>query len=311
MNAKSTQHSGREIVMTHGVLSQNPEVLFYGKGWRVMRAVLHEAILRLWNDDAFGLAGNVAFRALLALFPFLIFTSAMTAFIGDRAMADHLVDFLIAIVPSPLIEPLVSEVEKVMMVPRGGVLSIGILLTIWFAVGGVDGVRVGLNRAYGIRETRSIVVVYGLQIAMVVLASLVLVTVGYLLVLAPRAGSWMHALIPGFDPALVTVRLIRFPASATIFLVALLSAHVLLPARRTKFSNIWPGVIFTAAAWTLLATAFAFYVGRFGTYASYYAGMAGIIAALYFMYLAALLLIFGGELNRALRIRRLARALGD
>lgn len=311
MNAKSTQHSGREIVMTHGVLSQNPEVLFYGKGWRVMRAVLHEAILRLWNDDAFGLAGNVAFRALLALFPFLIFTSAMTAFIGDRAMADHLVDFLIAIVPSPLIEPLVSEVEKVMMVPRGGVLSIGILLTIWFAVGGVDGVRVGLNRAYGIRETRSIVVVYGLQIAMVVLASLVLVTVGYLLVLAPRAGSWMHALIPGFDPASVTVRLIRFPASATIFLVALLSAHVLLPARRTKFSNIWPGVIFTAVAWTLLATAFAFYVGRFGTYASYYAGMAGIIAALYFMYLAALLLIFGGELNRALRIRRLARALGD
>ncbi|MCF7779110.1 YihY family inner membrane protein [Sulfitobacter sp. M220] len=297
--------------MTHGVLSENPEVLFYGKGWRVMRAVLHEAILRLWNDDAFGLAGNVAFRALLALFPFLIFTSAMTAFIGDRAMADHLVDFLIAIVPSPLIEPLVSEVEKVMMVPRGGVLSIGILLTIWFAVGGVDGVRVGLNRAYGIRETRSIVVLYGLQIAMVVLASLVLVTVGYLLVLAPRAGSWMHALIPGFDPASVTVKLIRFPASATIFLVALLSAHVLLPARRTKFSNIWPGVIFTAVAWTLLATAFAFYVGRFGTYASYYAGMAGIIAALYFMYLAALLLIFGGELNRALRIRRLARALGD
>ncbi|WP_237272855.1 YihY/virulence factor BrkB family protein [Sulfitobacter sp. M220] len=311
MNAKSPQHSGREIVMTHGVLSENPEVLFYGKGWRVMRAVLHEAILRLWNDDAFGLAGNVAFRALLALFPFLIFTSAMTAFIGDRAMADHLVDFLIAIVPSPLIEPLVSEVEKVMMVPRGGVLSIGILLTIWFAVGGVDGVRVGLNRAYGIRETRSIVVLYGLQIAMVVLASLVLVTVGYLLVLAPRAGSWMHALIPGFDPASVTVKLIRFPASATIFLVALLSAHVLLPARRTKFSNIWPGVIFTAVAWTLLATAFAFYVGRFGTYASYYAGMAGIIAALYFMYLAALLLIFGGELNRALRIRRLARALGD
>jgi len=311
VNAKSPQHSGREIVMTHGVLSENPEVLFYGKGWRVMRAVLHEAILRLWNDDAFGLAGNVAFRALLALFPFLIFTSAMTAFIGDRAMADHLVDFLIAIVPSPLIEPLVSEVEKVMMVPRGGVLSIGILLTIWFAVGGVDGVRVGLNRAYGIRETRSIVVLYGLQIAMVVLASLVLVTVGYLLVLAPRAGSWMHALIPGFDPASVTVKLIRFPASATIFLVALLSAHVLLPARRTKFSNIWPGVIFTAVAWTLLATAFAFYVGRFGTYASYYAGMAGIIAALYFMYLAALLLIFGGELNRALRIRRLARALGD
>lgn len=309
MNAKSGQDRRREVVMTHGVLSANPEDLFYGEGWRVPRAVLQEAILRLWSDDAFGLAGNVAFRALLAIFPFLIFTSSMTAFVGDPSMAHDLTDFLIAIVPPPLIEPIVSEVQQVMTVQRGGVLSIGILLTIWFAVGGVDGVRVGLNRAYGIRETRSTVVRYGVQVAMVVLASLILVLVGYLLVLAPRAGSWLHKLMPGFDPASVTVSLVRFPVAAAILVIALFAAHVLLPARRTRFCNIWPGVVVTAIAWTLLAAAFSFYLRNFGTYASYYAGMAGIIAALYFMYLAALVLIFGGELNRALRIRRLARVL--
>ncbi|MGB8624105.1 MAG: YihY/virulence factor BrkB family protein [Paracoccaceae bacterium] len=309
MNAKSGQDRRREVVMTHGVLSANPEDLFYGEGWRVPRAVLQEAILRLWSDDAFGLAGNVAFRALLAIFPFLIFTSSMTAFVGDPSMAHDLTDFLIAIVPPPLIEPIVSEVQQVMTVQRGGVLSIGILLTIWFAVGGVDGVRVGLNRAYGIRETRSTVVRYGVQVAMFVLASLILVLVGYLLVLAPRAGSWLHKLMPGFDPASVTVSLVRFPVAAAILVIALFAAHVLLPARRTRFCNIWPGVVVTAIAWTLLAAAFSFYLRNFGTYASYYAGMAGIIAALYFMYLAALVLIFGGELNRALRIRRLARVL--
>lgn len=311
MNTKAGQDQGRDIIMTHGVLSKNPEALFYGSGWHVPLAVLREAILRLWNDDAFGLAGNVAFRSLLAIFPFLIFTSSMTAFIGDRSMADDLVTFLIAIVPPPLIEPIVSEVQQVMTVPRGDVLSIGILLTIWFAVGGVDGVRVGLNRAYGIRETRSMFVLFGVQLTMVILASLILVVVGYLLVLAPRAGSWLHMLMPGFDPASVTIGLIRFPVSATILVVALFVAHILLPARRTRFSNIWPGVVVTAIAWTLLAAAFSFYLQRFGAYASYYAGMAGIIAALYFMYLAALVLIFGGELNRALRIRRLARVLSD
>jgi membrane protein len=311
MNAKSGQDQGRDVIMTHGVLSANPEDLFYGKGWRVPLAVLREATLRLWSDDAFGLAGNVAFRALLAIFPFLIFTSSMTAFVGDRSMADGLVNFLIAIMPQPLIEPILSEVEQVLSVPRGGVLSIGVLLTIWFAVGGVDGVRVGLNRAYGIRETRSTVVLFGVQIAMVVLASLILVLVGYLLVLAPRAGSWLHSLLPGFDPASVTVSLIRVPAAATILVFALFVAHVLLPARRTRFPNIWPGVVVTAIAWTILASAFSFYLRNFGTYASYYAGMAGIIAALYFMYLAALFLIFGGELNRALRIRHLAQVLSD
>lgn len=302
---------GRDTVLTRGVLSEHPEDLLHGTGWRALWAVLREAAMRLWSDDAFGLAGNVAFRALLAIFPFLIFTSSLTAFIGDQSMADALIAFLIAIVPPALVDPIVSEVKQVMTVQRGGVLSIGILLTIWFAVGGVDGVRVGLNRAYGIRETRSTVVLYAVQTAMVILASLVFVLVGYLLVLAPRAGSWLHTLMPSFDPASVTVGLIRYPAAVVILVAALFAAHVFLPARRTRFSSVWPGVLFTVTAWILLAAAFSFYLLSFGNYASYYAGLAGIIAALYFMYLAALVLIFGGELNRAIRIRRLARALSE
>lgn len=146
---------------------------------------------------------------------------------------------------------------------------------------------------------------------MVILASMVLVLVGYLLVLAPRAGSMLHALMPSFDPNSVTVNLIRYPASAVILTAALFVAHLILPARRTRFSNIWPGVAFTVTSWIILTAAFSFYLSSFATYGSYYAGLAGIVAALYFMYLAALVLIFGGELNRAMRIRRLARKLSD
>jgi membrane protein len=121
----------------------------------------------------------------------------------------------------------------------------------------------------------------------------------------------LHTFIPGFDPASVTVGLIRYPAAAIILVAALFAAHVLLPARRTRFSSIWPGVLFTVTAWVFLAATFSFYLQSFANYASYYAGLAGIIAALYFMYLAALVLIFGGELNRAIRIRRLARVLSE
>jgi membrane protein len=311
MSAHPAPESGRDVILTHGVVTENPEALLHGTGWRVPVAIVREAVLRLWSDDAFGLAGNVAFRALLAAFPFLIFTSSLTAFIGDRTMATDLIEFLIAIVPPALIEPIVAEVERVMTVPRGGVLSLGILLTVWFAVGGVDGVRVGINRAYGIRETRSTVVLYAVQAGMVLLASLVLVLIGYLLVLAPRAGSWLHDVVPEFRPAAVTMGAVRYPAAGVLLLTALFSVHVLLPARRTRFNNIWPGILFTAAAWFALAAGFSYYLGSFANYASYYAGLAGIVAALYFMYLAALVLIFGGELNRAIRIRRLARAMRE
>lgn len=241
MSTKPDHEMGRDTLLTHGVLSEHPEELLHGTGWHAWWAVLREATLRLWSDDAFGLAGNVAFRALLAIFPFLIFTSSLTAFVGGRSMADDLIAFLIAIIPPALVEPIVSEVKQVMTVPRGGVLSIGILLTIWFAVGGVDGVRVGLNRAYGIRETRSGILLFLMQAAIVILAGLVLALVAYLLVLAPRAGSWLHTLIPAFDPASVTVSLIRYPVAAAILAAALFAAHVFLPARRTRFPGIWPG----------------------------------------------------------------------
>lgn len=309
MEEKADKEAARSRAGPRGVLSEEPEDLLFGTGRRAIWAVFREAVLRLWNDDAMGLAGNIAFRAVLAMFPFLIFVSSLTAFIGDKAMADGLVTFLIAIVPSGIVEPLVSEVMSVLTVQRGGVLSVGILLTIWFALGGVDGVRVGLNRAYDIRETRSTFVVYALEVLTVIAAGLVLVVVGYLLVLAPRAGSLLHQLVPRFESASITFGIIRYPASAAILIAALFLAHIFLPARRLRFSNMWPGVLFTVAAWIALGAAFSSYLSRFANYASYYAGLAGIVAGLYFVYLAALVLIFGGELNRAIRIRRLARAL--
>jgi membrane protein len=292
-----------------GILSEQPADLLGGRGWRAVWAVLREAVLRLWNDEAMSLAGNIAFRAVLALFPFLIFASSLTAFFGDPGMADRLVAFLIAIVPAPLVDTLVSEVRAVLTEKRGGVASIGVLLTIWFAAGGVDSVRVGLNRAYDIKEERSVWVIFVLQVLVVIGGALVFVVVAYLLVLVPIAGSLAHRLVPGFEPALVTLDLVRYPSAVAITMAALFAAHIFLPARWIRFSNMWPGVVFTVIAWLALAGAFSLYLASFANYASYYAGLAGVIAALYFLYLAALVLIFGGEINRALRIRRLGRAL--
>jgi membrane protein len=229
--------------------------------------------------------------------------------IADQAMADGLVTFLIALMPSALVEPLVAETMTVLSVPRGSILSLGGLLTIWFAIGGVGGVRVGLNRAYDIRESRSGLALLALEVVSVVLLGLVFVLVGYLLVLAPRAGSSLHRLLPGFGPGSLELGIIRYLVSLTVLTAALFAAHASLPARRLSFWTMWPGILFTVVAWSALGAAFSLYLDRFADYASYYAGLAGVVAGLYFLYLAALVLIFGGELNRVLRIRRLARAL--
>ncbi len=308
-DSKPARGVGPDERQARGVLSEEPVHLLHGVGWRAAWAISHEAVLRLWDDDAMGLAGNIAFRALLALFPFLIFATSLTALLADKAMADGLITFLITLVPSALVEPLIAEAMDVLSAERSGVLSLGGLLTLWFALGGVGGVRVGLNRAYDIREGRSAIMLLTLEAVSVITLGFSFVLVGYLLVLAPQAGSFLHRLLPGFEPASLELGILRYLVSAAILAAALFAAHLVLPARRLSFATMWPGILFTVVAWGALGAAFSLYLTRFADYASYYAGLAGIVAGLYFLYLAALVLIFGGELNRVIRIRRIARAL--
>ena len=75
------------------------------------------------------------------------------------------------------------------------------------------------------------------------------------------------------------------------------------PARRVKLRYLFPGVAFTVIAWLVLSSVFSFYIVHFRTFASTYAGLSGLIAAMFLLYLSALALIFGGEINRVIVIR--------
>lgn len=303
--------SGAAAGLQHNpvVATERPDLLIHSRGPVAAFAVLYEAGLRLWNDEAMALAGNIAFRLILSIFPFLIFVSTLTAFIGDPQMAEQLINFLLRIVPPEIAGPLVNEVRNVLTVQRTGTLGISVLLTIWFAMGGVDSVRVGLNRAYGHTETRSAVFLFILQAFLVVGGALILVMVGFLLIVAPIGINVLHNYAPDFAPTLNIIDALRYPVAALLLIGALFAAHVLLPTRRTRFSNTWPGIMLTLVVWLLFAGAFSWYLSNFANYASYYAGLAGVMAALIFLYLSALVMIFGGEVNRAMRIRRLARTV--
>ena len=60
-----------------------------------------------------------------------------------------------------------------------------------------------------------------------------------------------------------------------------------------------PGVILTLIAWVVAATLFAWYLSRFASYATTYAGFAAVMVALVFLYFIAVIFILGGELNSA------------
>lgn len=255
---------------------------------------------RFVADDGLPLAGNIAFRTILSVFPFLIFLTALAGFLGNAELARQVVTYLLDSGPSEIIEPLVPEIESLLSQPRSDFLSLGVLLTIWTASGGVDSVRVGLNRAYDLREHRGWFVLLAQNALFVVGGAVVLMLLALLIVLAPVILSLVERYLPALSEVAAAYDRLRYPVAIAILALGVLAAHYVLPARWLPLRRLWPGVVFTVIVSIALAASYSIYLARFASFASTYAGLGGLIAALVFIYLAAAVMILGGEINRAI-----------
>ena len=267
-----------------------------------------EAVRRLFADEAIPLAGNIAFRVLFSLFPFLIFLTALAGFFGNENLAEKVVTFLLSVAPEQLIHPLASEIRSILTVPRTGLLSLAALLTIWSAMGGVDSIRVGLNRAYDLKENRNLFWLYGQSILFVIGSAIGLLAVALLIVFAPVALAALDRFAPDLRHNFTILNELRFPIAIVLLTGGLQLSHQILPAKRQKGLEIFPGVLLTVAVWIALSSLFSYYLVKFNTFASTYASLSGLFAAMFFLYLAALVLIFGGEVNRVLQKHRILRS---
>jgi len=266
-------------------------------------ALIIVSMQRLWADEAVSLSGNIAFRTLFSAFPFLIFLTALGAYFGDEELADGLIQFLFSVGPNEVIEPLAKEVNLILTTPRTDLVSIGFLITIWAAMAGVDSVRIGLNRAYNVRDRRSAWKLYGWSILFVIGTAIVLLALSVLIVAAPILMAFVQRHAPQLDKLVAVFSLVRYPVAVLLLTGALTAAHLFLPAKRLRFLQVLPGVILTVIVWVVLATVYSYYLANFANFASYYAGLSGVFAALFFLYLAAIVLLLGGEVNRVIMVR--------
>jgi membrane protein len=275
-------------------------------------ALFIEALKRLFADEAVPLAGNIAFRTMFSIFPFLIFVTSLAGFFGSADLAQRIIAFLLSVAPEQLVHPLSGEITAILTVQHGGLVSLSAALTIWSAMGGVDSIRVALNRAYDIKEHRSIWFLNVQNVLFVIGAAIVLLAVAILLVVFPLFISALTQFAPDqlihFTSIVTSFDFLRYPVAIGLLMIALLVAHQFLPARTTPILRLLPGIVLTIIVWVILSGMFSFWLSRFNSFTTTYASLSGIFAAMFFLYLAALVLIFGGEFNRVLIEIRKSRA---
>lgn len=257
------------------------------------KGVLHESLA----DDMIGIAAQLAYYFLFSLFPFLLFLAALLAYIPIPNLLDHIMSALARVAPKEVLDLLQSHVRQVVTNQHGGLLSFGIVVTLWTASSALNATADGLNRAYKVRERRPIWKVYGMAILLTISLAVMLLASILLLMFGPQLGHWIAnfaGLGPEFDFAW---NLLRWPVILALMVVATAIVYYFAPDVEQDWKWITPGSVFAVVAWILASLGFSYYVNNFGSYNKTYGSIGAVIVLLTWMYLTALFLLVGGEIN--------------
>lgn len=273
---------------------------------RLCYDIAYDAYDGFLRDDGWAIASHIALSILLALFPFLILVTSLAASLfGSTELADEVAKLLLDTWPAEVAAPIAREIRVVLTTTRGDLLTISVALAIYFASSGIESLRIGLNRAYGMTEKRSWFLLRLESIGYVLIGAVALLAMAFLIVLGPLLFATASRYVPALLPFEWNITVARYAVASTALIVALFVAHKWLPAGRRKLAEIAPGIVATLALWLVGGMVFGRYLAEFPTvYVSYYAGLASVMIALVFLYLTASIFVFGGELNAAiLRVR--------
>ena len=268
---------------------------------RLCYRVAMDAFYRFNADDGWAIASHIALSVLMSMFPFLILVTAIAGFIGSEDLADEVARMIVEAWPRVVSGPIAGEIHNVLTTARGDVLTVGAVFAIYFASSGVESLRIGLNRAYGLHDPRPWWLLRLESIGYVLVSAVGLLALAFLVVLGPLVFQTAVAHAPWLDQLESHFNIGRFLVASVLLTSSLLILHVWLPAGRRRLSAVWPGIVATLALWLACGFVFGRYLTTFSyAYVTYYGGLASAMIALVFLYFTAWIFIYGGELNAAI-----------
>jgi membrane protein len=250
--------------------------------------------------NGFEIAGYIAFTVMLSLFPFMIFLVSVAGFFGDTRSGQDFLNTISLFAPAAVMTTLQPAIDEVIQNRSGSLLTIGLALSLYSASSAVAALRLALDLAYGVNETRSIWW-RKLQDFMIVAVGSIIVMLSSVAIIA---GPWILNLIARFtfidaaDKDLI--HLARYGVTLVALAALVVVLHVVLPNSRLTIRQILPGALTTTVTWIVAASLLTLYFGKFSNYSATYGSLGGVVITLMFFYVSAIIFIFGGELNAAL-----------
>jgi membrane protein len=248
-------------------------------------------------DNCLGLAAQLAYYFFLALFPALLFLVAIVSFIPVNGLLDAITNMLGRVAPYEALKLIQDQILKIAGNKNGGLLTLGMLGTIWSTSSGVNAIIDTLNQAYDIQESRPWWKVKAIALSLTVgLAVFIVVSTALVLIgptLAEKVAGWFH-----LGPAFAwTWKILQWPVVFALVTFAIAAIFYYAPDAEQEWIWITPGSVLATVLWLLVSLGFKLYVSKWGSYNATYGAIGGIIVAMTWFYVSALAVLVGAELN--------------
>jgi membrane protein len=270
--------------------------------WKLGGLTITELGRRLWHesqrDELLGRAAQLSYYALLALFPALIFLTALMGLFSVENYMPELMSYLRNVLPADALSMVKRFLDQIAEGSGANLLSLGALGALWASSSGVTAIMNALNVVYDVKEdsrplwrVRLTAILLTLGLAGFVIVSLTLVLYG------PSIGAWIANFV-GLGQAFAwTWNILHWPVVVGLMLLVVAAVYHVCPDINQNWRWVTPGSVFAVAMWVIVSLGFKVYVDNFGDYNKVYGSIAGVIVLMLWLYWSGMMLLLGGEIN--------------
>jgi membrane protein len=274
------------------------------------RLTTYEIVLRVWEklfeDQVFGRAAQLAYYWFFSLFPLLIFLTTLLAFLPVAEDVNQWISALETVLPVEAYALVRETLDQIINRPRHGLLSFSILVVLWSSSSGMEAIMSALNTAFDVKSTRAwwkerlLAVVLTLGLAVFIIMALIMIFFGGTISLEIANtfgyGHYLHTLW----------QYARWPLIIVSLLLALELIYYFAPnIRRGKDGQRWewftPGTLFALTTWLLISFGMRFYLSRFSHYNATYGALGSVMVLMLWLYFTGVAILVGGEINSVMR----------
>jgi membrane protein len=254
------------------------------------------------SDHVGAFAGNLAYNALFALFPFAIFLLSLLGIFHATSLVNTMISRISGSLPPDAVGLIRQNILTVAQSHASGAFTVSAIIALLLALYGVSGafraVIEATNVVYNVTDRRPIWKRYLISIGLALSSAILLIGALVLALFGPAIGRTVANHVGLGDAFTLTWNIVQWPVLLVFVLIAFALIYYFAPDVEQEFRFMSPGAIVAVVLWVIFSGLFSLYVNNFGSYNKTYGTLAGLVILLLFMYYSGMILLMGAEMNQ-------------